>query len=31
MLEYARLMYIILRGLIVDGNNSLNFTSLSLV
>jgi hypothetical protein len=31
LLEYARLMYIMLRGLIMDGHNSLILTYLSLL
>jgi hypothetical protein len=31
MLGYARLMYFILRGLIMDGHNSLNFTSVTTI
>jgi hypothetical protein len=31
MLEYARLMYIMLRGLVMDGHNSLILTSLPLL
>jgi hypothetical protein len=31
MLEYARLMYFMLRRLVVDGHNSLSLTSMSLL
>jgi hypothetical protein len=31
MLEYDRLMNIMLRGLVMDGHNSLSLTSLSLL
>jgi hypothetical protein len=31
MLRYGRIMYIMLRGMVIDGHDSLNLTPLSLV